>query len=51
MITNVKDAKETKKCVIKRTFKFTNYKNCLFKNEIILIHKKDLKVKYIKYIY
>ena len=31
-----KKAKGTKKCVIKRIFKFNDYKNCLFKNEIIL---------------
>ena len=33
---NVKKAKGTKKCVIKRILKFDDYKDCLFKNEIIL---------------
>ena len=32
----VKKAKRTKKCVIKRILKFNDYKDCLFKNEIIL---------------
>ena len=31
-----KQAKGTKKCVIKRIIKLIDYKNCLFKNEIIL---------------
>ena len=31
-----KKTKGTKKCVIKRILKFNDYKNCLFKNEIIL---------------
>ena len=31
-----KKAKGTKKCVIKRRFKFSNYKYCLLNNEIIL---------------
>ena len=33
---NVKKAKGTKKCVIKRILKFDDYKDCLFKNEITL---------------
>ena len=33
---NIKKAKGTKKCVIKRILKFNDYKNCLFKNKIIL---------------
>ena len=32
---NVKKAKGTTKRVIKRIFNFNDYKNCLFKNEII----------------
>ena len=32
----VKKAKETKGCVIKRIFKFNDYKSCLLDNEIIL---------------
>ena len=31
---NIKTAKGTKKCVIKRILKFNDYKDCLFKNEI-----------------
>ena len=31
-----KKAKGTKKCVIKRMIKFNDYKNCLFKDEVIL---------------
>ena len=31
-----KKAKETKKCVIKRRLKFSDYKNCLLNNEIVL---------------
>ena len=34
--SNDKKAKGTKKCVIKRILKLNDYKNCLFKNEIIL---------------
>ena len=33
---SVKKAKGTKKCVTKQRLKFNNYKDCLFKNEIIL---------------
>ena len=33
---NDKKAKVAKKCLIKRILKFSDYKNCLFKNEIIL---------------
>ena len=47
---NVKKAKETKKSVIKRILKFHDYKEYLFKNEIILNHNKDLKVKHIVYV-
>ena len=31
-----KKAKGTNKCVIKRRFKFNDYKDCLLNNEIIL---------------
>ena len=34
---NVKKAKGTKKCVIKKILKFNDYKDCLFKNEIMMI--------------
>ena len=46
---NVKKAKETKKSVIKKILKFHDYKEYLFKNEMILNHK-DLKVKHIVYV-
>ena len=29
MVVKIKKAKDTIKCVIKRKFKFENYKNCL----------------------
>ena len=35
--------KGTKKCIIKRKLKVNDYKNCLFKNEIILISQRRLK--------
>ena len=31
-----KKSQRSKKCVIKRILKFNDYKNCLFKNEIML---------------
>ena len=37
MVIQIKKLKEQKKCVIKRIFKFNDYKNCLLNNEIILI--------------
>ena len=37
-----KKAKGTKKCVIKRMIKFNYYKNCLFKDEIILKSRRRL---------
>ena len=40
---NDKKAEETKKCVIKRILKFNDYKNCLFKNEIILKSQQRFK--------
>ena len=40
---NDKKAKGTKKCVIKRTLKFNEYKNCLLNNEIILRSKQRFK--------
>ena len=45
-----KKAKEKKKFVIKREIKFKSYKDCLFKNEIILKSQQRLKVKHIMYI-
>ena len=38
-----KKAKRTKKCVIRRIIKFTDYKNCLFKDEIILKSQQRFK--------
>ena len=38
-----KKAKGTKKCVIKRRFKFGDYKDCLLNNEIILKLKQRFK--------
>ena len=40
---DVKNAKGTKQCVIKRELKFDDYKDCLFKNEIILKLQQKLK--------
>ena len=40
---NVKKAKGTKKCVIKRILMFNDYKNCLFKNEIMLKPQRRFK--------
>ena len=37
------EAKGTKKCVIKRILKFNDYKDYLFKNEIILKSQQRLK--------
>ena len=38
-----KKAKGTNKCVIKRRLKFNNYKDCLFKNKIILKSQQRFK--------
>ena len=40
---NVKEAKGTKKCVIKRILKFNDYKNSLLKNKIILKSRQRFK--------
>ena len=40
---NVKEAKGTKKCVIKRILKFNGYKNSLLKNKIILKSRQRFK--------
>ena len=39
----VKKAKGTKKCVIKRRLKFSDFKNCLLNNEIILKSQQRFK--------
>ena len=41
----VKKAKGTKKCVIKRQLKFNNYKDCLLNNEIILKSQQRFKTE------
>ena len=41
-----KNAKATKKCVIKRILKFNDYKNCLLDNEIILKSQQRFKCIY-----
>ena len=41
--SNDKKAKGTKKCVIKRILMFNDYKNCLFKNEIMLKSQQRFK--------
>ena len=43
MIRMLKKLKEQKKCVIKSILKFNDYKNCLFKNEIILKSQQRFK--------
>ena len=40
---NVKKAKATKECVIKRILQFNDFKNCLCKNETILKFQKRFK--------
>ena len=40
---NVKKEKGTKKCVIERILKFNDYKDCLFKNEIVLKSQQIFK--------
>ena len=45
-----KKAKGTKKCVIEKIIKFSDYKNCLLDNEIMLKSQQRFKVKHIVYI-
>ena len=45
-----KKAKGTKKFVLKRRLKFNDYKDCLFKNKIVLNHNKDFKMNHKIYI-
>ena len=40
---SLKNTKGTKKCVNNRRLKFNNYKDCLFKNEIILKSQQSFK--------
>ena len=47
--TEMKKAKGTKKCVIKKMLRFEAYKKCLFGNGKVLKSQKDLKVKTMKY--
>ena len=41
--SEVKKAKGTKKCIIKREFMFENYKDCLFNGEAILKSQQRFK--------
>ena len=41
--SEVKKSKGTKKCVIRRELMFENYKDCLFKDKIILKSQKRFK--------
>ena len=41
--SDVKEAKGTKKCIIKRELMFENYKDCLFNGEIILKSQQRFK--------
>ena len=41
-----KKAKGTKKCVIKRILKFSDYEACLFNNKIILKSQQRFKSNY-----
>ena len=43
MIRMLKKAKGSKKLVIKRILKFNDFKDCLFKNEIVLKSQQRLK--------
>ena len=43
VIKTLKKAKGTKKYVIKRIFKFNDYKNCLLNNEVILKSRQWFK--------
>ena len=43
MAIQIKKAKLTKNCVIKRIIRFNNYKNFLFKNKIILKSQQRFK--------
>ena len=48
--SELKKAKGTKKCVIKRGLKVKEYKHCLFNDKTILKLKQDLKVIIMMYI-
>ena len=43
MIAKLKNLKEQKKCVIKRELMFENYKDCLFKNKVVLKSQQRFK--------
>ena len=43
MITNIKKAKGTRKCIIKQKIRFKNYTDSLFENETILRSKLRFK--------
>ena len=44
-VVKTKKAKDTKKCVIKRKFKFENYKNCLEETSLRIISKNKISKK------
>ena len=44
MVVN-KSKRKKRKCIIKREIKFNNYKDCLFKNKIILKSQQKFKTK------
>ena len=43
MLRMLKKLKEQKKCIIKTILEFNDFKNCLFKNEIILKPQQRFK--------
>ena len=43
--TTIKKAKETKKCVIKKIFKFNDYKSSILNNKAILKSRKRFKIE------
>ena len=45
----MKKAKGTKKCLIKKMLKFEDYKKCLFDNEPMLKSQQGLKARIMKY--
>ena len=50
VVVNIKKAKETKKCVMRRESKFKNYKDSLLSNKIILKSLPRFKSMHIMYI-
>ena len=46
----VKKAKGTKKCIVKREITFKNYADALFNDEVLINNKNDLEVIIIKFV-